>query len=97
MTLERKGPEIVSGLEAAAHALDAGDTEAAAIALEAVSAAGEQAQASGERLTPEELGKAGPLHAHCLRAAEQAGDGLLASMLQSAKLRSASHAYKSRP
>src|SRR5688572_8195134 len=96
MTLERKGPEIVRGLEAAALALDAGDAEAAAEALEAVSAACDEANASGEQLTPEELARAAPLHARCLQAAEQAGNGLVASLLQSAKLRSASHAYKSR-
>ena len=96
MTVTRKGPEIVSGLEQAARALEAGDAETAAVALAAVEAACAEASANKEQLTPEELSVAGPLYEHCRQAAAQAGDGLLASLLQSAKLRSASHAYKSR-
>jgi hypothetical protein len=94
---ERQGPAIVSRLEEAVQALDAGDTETAALALEAVAAACEAAGAKGEKLTPEELTRASELYARCQRGAAEAGDGLVASLLQSARLRSASHAYKSRP
>jgi hypothetical protein len=94
---ERQGPLIVSGLEQAVHALEAGDTETAALALEAVSAACALAGTQGEQLTRDELTLAAELYARCQGSAARAGDGLLASLLESAKLRSASHAYKSRP
>jgi hypothetical protein len=94
---ERQGPTIVTSLEEAVRALDAGDTEAAALALEAVSAACAVATAQGEQLTRDELTRAGELYARCQRGAAHAGEGLVASLLESAKLRSASNAYKSRP
>ena len=94
---ERMGPKIVAGLEEAVRALDAGDTDTAARALEAVSQACDTASAQTERLTPAELSRASELYTRCQQAAQVTGDGLVASLLQSAKLRSASNAYKSRP
>ena len=96
MTVARKGPEIVRGLEAAALALDAGDAVAAAEALAAVEVACAEARDSGEQLTREELEQAGAYYARCQTGAKSAGEGLVASLLQSARLRSASNAYKSR-
>lgn len=94
---QRQGPIIVSGLQAALQAFEAGDTDGAAQAMEIVSTACALAGAQGEQLTREELTTASELYARCQRGAAQVGDGLVASLLQSAKLRSASNAYKSRP
>lgn len=96
-TPSRLGPEIVRGFERAAQAFADGQTEQAALELEAVAKLCDAAQERGEQLTAEELRQASELHARCRQAASSTGDGLLTSMLESARMRSASNAYKSRP
>ena len=84
---------LLRSLEQAATAMELGEMEAAAAAMDAVAAACQATQAAGVRLPEGELKRAKELFARCQLVAERTQEDLLASLLQSARLRNASRAY----
>lgn len=90
----RPGPRIVSGLEAAAHALKAGELERAAELLATVEAACAAAEADADGMSAAEARRARQLFAELQPTLRHAQSTLTSSMLQSARVRAANDAYK---
>jgi hypothetical protein len=88
---------IVEGLAGARRALAAGDLDAAADLLAAVEAACAAADASGARLSAGELAEASTLQGQLETMARHNQASLMASLLHSARARTANHAYKPDP
>jgi hypothetical protein len=85
---------LLAGLRTATAALSAGDVAAAAAALAEVEAICAAASAKKETLPAAELGQCRELYAACVAAAERTSAGLLTSLLQSARTRTATDAYR---
>ena len=88
---------IVEGLAGATRALAAGEFDSAAELLLAVEAACAAADAAGERLSASELAQARELQGQLETLAQHNQAALMASLLQSARARTANHAYKPDP
>jgi hypothetical protein len=92
-----RGGPIVEGLAGAARALATGEFDVAADLLAAVDAACAAAEAAGERLSASELTAARALQVELEAMARTNQSSLMASLLQSARARTAGHAYKPEP
>jgi hypothetical protein len=98
LTPSRQAPHaIIEGLAGATRALAVGEFDAAAALLAAVEAACAAADAAGERLDAAELAKARELQGQLETMAKSNQSSLMASLLQSARARTANHAYKPDP
>jgi hypothetical protein len=97
VTASRQGPPIVEGLAGATRALAAGEFDAAAELLAAVEAACAAAEAAGERLSASELAAARELQGQLEAMAQKSQGTVMASLLHSARARTANHAYKPDP
>jgi hypothetical protein len=85
---------LLAGLRTATDALSAGDVSTAASALAEVEAICVAAAASKQTLPAAELRQCRDLYAACVAAAERTSAGLLTSLLQSARTRTATDAYR---
>lgn len=97
MTTAGQGRGIVDGLAGAARALAAGEVAAAAELLAAVEAACAAVEAAGERLAARDLAEARKLQGQLETMAQGNQASLMASLLHSARARTANHAYKPTP
>lgn len=97
MTASGQGRPIVEGLAAAMRALAAGEFDAAAELLANVEAICAAVQAAGERLSDSELAEARGLQGQLESMAQGNQASLMASLLHSARARTANHAYKPTP
>jgi hypothetical protein len=88
---------IVEGLAGATRALAAGEFHVASELLAAVEAACAAADAAGERLNASELARARELQGQLETMAQSNQASLMASLLHSARARTANHAYKPNP
>jgi hypothetical protein len=93
----RQARPIVEGLAGATRALAAGEFDAAVELLAAVEAACAAADAAGERLDASELAQAHDLQRQLETMAQTNQASLMASLLHSARARTANHAYKPDP
>jgi hypothetical protein len=97
LTASRQGRPIVEGLAGATRAMVAGEFDAAAELLAAVEATCAAAEAAGERLNTSDLAEARTLQGQLETMAQQNQASLMASLLHSARARTANHAYKPDP
>jgi hypothetical protein len=86
--------QLLDGLRAATAALTANDLPAAAEALAGVEAICLAATAEKRTLPSAQLAQCRELYVACLAAAERSSAGLLTSLLQSARTRTATDAYR---
>jgi hypothetical protein len=93
----RRGQPIVEGLAGATRALAAGEFEVAAELLAAVETACAAADAADERLNASELAQARELQSQLETMARTSQASAMASLLHTARARTANHAYKPDP
>jgi len=85
---------LLEALSRAAAALEEGDPEAAATALDRAAARAQELERSGARLPPGDLERAVALHAACAAAADRAGARLLGAIGTAGRTARALDAYR---